>query len=454
MNLYKPRCRAHLSVPVFTNDVRTPDRFIEMQPPIVSARWTRSNHLEADALTLTFGQGESLLDPRLIKSARVSFWLWDAQRGPLDPKDHLRFTGIAVKAERSLSEDAGHVEMTFHDYTSMFLAMKPIPSAGIPTYSDTIESAWQRICDNTGWYDVEKGKIISSVAALRDNLVADPIILGRQIGEIVPERFRKIAAPTPKQEGTAWDAWQYCVGSLGLVTYIDRDECIIATTTEHFEQTDPVLFSWGKNIATINEKASPAYSQKGVMLHSFDPQTQRVIEAFYPPIGDPRIKAARAAARHARGGGPTENNTSQDYEPFAYFSICDQRLLKERARAAYEERGRQEVEGTITTYEMRGVTAQSKREIDLLDLRAGDAIQITHDAAASIVEGIEGADAKVRYLVDELGYDEPAARLAVESFAAASGKLAPVYHVKSIDVELTPDAFRVDVRYHNLIRPA
>ncbi|HKN68609.1 MAG TPA: hypothetical protein VJW73_20130, partial [Gemmatimonadaceae bacterium] len=103
---------------------------------------------------------------------------------------------------------------------------------------------------------------------------------------------------------------------------------------------------WGDNILTIEEEANAREACTGILLKSMDQNTGRVLEAFYPPLGDPRIVTKRPNAKRA----PTETDLANaHYLQFNYFEIQTQTMLDERARSVYEQFARQELEGTFTT---------------------------------------------------------------------------------------------------------
>lgn len=445
-------------------DVPKEDKFVVLHPRVIEAKWTRNNHLIADELTVTIGWKEGGVDPRTVKNARCGFWMWDSNREDFDREKHLRFTGIGKKVHRRLSDQGWVVDITFHDYTTLFINNKPMKSSGMPSYSDTLRQIWERICDNTGWQDPNTDRIISSVAALKPNLIfKDELAIKgweeRTLGEIVPKRFHAIAKPQPKSGASSWDVWQWCVCCLGLISYIDRDTCVITDTTEHYSAEDAALAIYGDNIHSLEESVDTDITLKGILLKSFDPLTGRVLEAFYPPPGDERLKARRAAVgkRSEEGATVTANEQSADYEEFNRYDITDQAALDRAAREAYEERARQEIEGSFKTAEVTLYT-KTGDPVDIFDLRAGDAIRVElRPGLRDLLENVaktstwgDGSAVQIQYLVSELGYDEDVAELIVANMKDREIR-SSVFHVKSIEVDYGPDKFEVDVKYHNLI---
>lgn len=453
---HKVRAKLRLDVPKFGS--RTEG--VVLEPPVLEAKWTRNNHLIADELTVTIGWREGGVDPRAIKNARCLFWFFDEALEEFDTTKHLRFTGICKKAKRRLSDSGWVVEMTFHDYTTLFIANKPMKTSGMPEYSDTLRQIWERICDHTGWHDPANNKIVSSVEALKKGLIfEDPDLETKALGAIVNQRFHSAAKPTPKSRASSWDVWQWCVGALGLISYIDRDTCVVSRVSGHYGENSAARAIYGESIYSFEESVDTDITTKGILLKSLDPLTGRTMEAFYPKPGDERIKTRRGAVGKKSEGGAevTANEVSGEYEEYNRFDITDQTALEIAAEQAYEERSLQEMEGSFHTAETTLVGIDGL-DVDLFDLHAGDAIRVEmrsdlKDWLAGVAEESTWGDAapgQIKYLVDQFGYDEDMARLIVMNINADILQ-TPVFHIKSIEVDYGPEKFDVEVKFHNLI---
>lgn len=451
--IYKPRMKMTIHVPKFGSRTEA----LDLQPRIISAKWTRNNHLKADELTVGIGWKEGGVEPRLMKNATCGFWLWDAIEDgeePANDEGFLRFTGVGHKATRKLTENGWVVEIDFLDYTSFFINMRPFPSAGMPEWSDTLPILWQKICDNVGFKDPATGKIVSSVEALRDKL--DILIPGFEnvaIGQIINPRFHAVSKPTVPTNADAWAVWQYMICALGLISYIDKDRCIVTDTTEHYRTAEAPHLIQGENIYEFEEASDSGISNKGVLLKSFDPLAGHIIEAVYPPPGDDRLKQRRAVARRSQkeGRDPSLNELSGDYEEFESFDVTTQAALDRKAEKVYEERKRQEMQGRIKTMEMR-LTGPNGEFHDVFDLTAGDPVMVSVDQESrDVLDNVLLSDEdRVRYLTDCCGYVENLARIIVQAAKQYQLK-APVFHIKQIAVDFGPDKFDVEIEYHNLI---
>ncbi len=448
---YHPRCAVRLEVP----KVGSTTEKVIITPSVLDAKWTLNNHLVADELTVTMGWEESGCDPRLLKNATCEFFMWDDLRQEWNEgasKQYLRVTGICTKAGRKLSGDMSEVTMTFEDYTTLFLNMKPFPNAGMPLYSDTLTQIWEKLCDHTGAKDPDTGKIISSVSVLKKHLNTTRLNAEEAsftLGAIVNQRFHAIDKPSPHKDANAWEVWQWVVGALGLVSYIQGDECFIMSTTEHYKIGQSPLFMYGENILDFEENSNTHISGKGVMLKSYNHLTNRTLEAVYPPPGDDRLKLKQSVAnRAAAGKGDIDvNAVSKDYDEFEFHEIQDQKALDRRAKEAYEEYSRQQMTGTLKTAELV-LEAPDGSAFDMLNLKANDSIiiRIDPDLRAHAHDSKEA----YRYLVDVMGYNDGLAQIISQNFGSDEFQ-SPQFHVTSMDVDYKDGTCMIELKYHNLV---
>lgn len=451
MTFYKPRAYAQITVPYWGSNATEE---ITIDATVLSAKWVKNHHLAADELSVTIPYAEGGIDPRMIKHGRIRFWMWDDAFEPLDLWKHMRFLGICKKASRKLTDQGWAIDMTFHDFTTFFLMMKPFPSDGMPEWTDTLPQIWAKICDNVGYRDISGKRIVSNVAALKDSIeFFPPTLATKTLGEIVNERFLKISKPTPKVHSDAWAVWQYCVQSLGLVSYIDRDRCVVTPTNEYYKPTDAPQLIYGQNILGFEEHADTHVAHKGLLGKSFDIARGRVLESAWPPPDDPFIKKSRAVVKRALKNG-TEvgvNETSGDYEEYNFPEVSDQATLDARVREAWEEFSRQEMKGKIRTRELRLPDANGKPTVDILSLNAGDCISVGMDHDAR--DGLDFSmplNARIAHLMETQGYIYEVASLVARNISQRAFD-SPIFHVETLEVELRHDSIDIDISYHNKV---
>lgn len=453
MATYRPRFAAVLRVPVMGSPQgratqMTDDSLISFPIRIRRAFWESNDHQHADTLRLTAEWRDAGADPRLLSSATVQFYLGNAgDDGTWSPgASTLRFIGALVRPRRIAREGEGFVvELEFQDYTSFFLRAK-LPPSGIPDYSQSLEDAWSRICDNTGYLDPNGGStIISTVSALRNRLT--PVGQLAQsglptLGSAAAPRFARLAARVPVKPGAdAWAAWQQCVGMCGLISFIRKDQCIVTLAQDYYSDQNPPRLVWGQNILEMSEARNADLAGKGVGITSFDPLTGRALESFYPPLGSSPSKRALSS-----GGAVTDH-----YEMLPYTGIIDQAALDGLARRVWEERSRQELEGQVSTVEM-SVDTLSGDTFDLLSLGPGDAIRIEFEQKdKEALRAILTMDGRIAYLTSR-GYSDGVAQLIAED-ADAFTSASPEFCVKrvTVDFETAGDggSFNVQISYCN-----
>ncbi len=450
MPIYRPRMAAILDVPVGIESVTLPLR-------VRSATLESNDHLHADELHLEAEYGDAAIDPRFIRDANVAFWLGNANdRGDYNaPNDDIRFVGLAHGVERAASESGRTVTLTCRDYTALFLEHKPVRAAGIPRYTDTLADAWHRLCDETGPYVESRDEIVSTVSKLKDRLVfRGNVNQSIQLSHAVAARIARAGGPiTVKQGADAWGVWLQCVGMFGLMTYIERDTCVVTTTKDHFADDSKRAPSmvYGSNVLSFKEHAHGAFQAKGTAISSFDPLTGTTLEAFYPPRDDKRIQRARLTAKKKHAGPSLVK--AEDYDWQTYPGVTNPDALFAIAKATYEVRARQELEGSLSTAEMR-VANVAGGEVDMLSLESGDTfnVQIDREMLNGVFATLSEGE-RVDYLT-ERGYSDGAAQLMAKTTAA---KMRYGFSFKARKVRTHLEAakdggkFSIDVEYWNRI---
>lgn len=457
--VYAPRMAARLFVPALgLPSVRVAqqatDEVFKLDVRPTKARWLSNPYNEADELDLTLSYDESGIDPRYLKSAEVYFWLADADpTQPFTPSaDTQRFVGIVREVGREFNETVGKVvTMRVQDYTCLFLEMKTYPASQLPRYTDTLLTAWQRVCDNTGYLDLDTHTIQSSVSNLRDRITFQGGVQGNTpLGKSVPNRIAQLGHMQAQTGTDAWAVWRTVCESLGLITFIRGDRCIVTTATDYFTASDPPLFVWGMNVLELKETRDLGQvSGKGVCVRSYDPLSGTTLESLYPPSGDALAVHKKKIGASAKKAPKTVH--TQDYETFDLpFPVADQETLDNIGERVWQERTRQELRGELVTREMEISTAslsairtpgngglqtlaQGSTNFDLLQLQAGDQIQVKIERdALDAVQGLATVDQRVGALVAR-GYSEDMAQFIAANLDSID-KLSAFFLVHTVEV--------------------
>jgi hypothetical protein len=407
----------------------------------------RNDHNQADTCNLTLDWTTAGVDARMLDDATVELHVGDADESGfwVQSERTCRFIGVVKEIDSSRSaDDAAEVTLDLVDYTDLFLKAKPFGSSGIPAFSQTLREAWMTIVSQTPGADV-----FNDPKRLVFEGVIDPDTI---IGQGVAERFRKIGKVQTKPETDGWAVWQQCVGMLGLISYIDKDRCIVTTATNYYTEQDAPKMVWGHNLESWHESRVSTLSRRGIALTSFDPLSLRTIEASWPPIGDDRVKRKRAKTKKVQTEDKIRPTEERDY--FAFPGVQEYESLLEIAKRVYEERSRQELEGSISTPHMYATT-ENGEVFDLLDLRAGDTVKVDVEPGMRQLLGSLGSDLeRVNYLMLQ-GYADSAAQLIVanmKNFADLDARfLTKRVHVAA-EVTDTGGSFSIDIDYINRIQ--
>jgi hypothetical protein len=410
----------------------------------LSVSLERNDHNQADSCSLTVDWTDAGVDPRLLDDGVLSVYIGEADAlGNWTPgRKDLRFVGILEEpdAERA-TDQAGRVTLDAIDYTTLFLTAKPFGSAGIPDYSQSLADAWRRIVSQTpGAEALEDALVFEGGTSPHDKL-----------GAAVADRFRSLGKVSTNRETDAWAVWQQCVGMLGLISWVREDQVVVSTATNLYTEIDPPVMIWGKNIEFWRESRSGREARKGIGVTSFSPLTGTSLEAYYPPVGDPRVKRKAAAAKK---GNAAAVRQAEERAWFAVPFITEQEILERYARRIWEERHRQELEGEIKTAEMR-VERHFGDMFDLLTLKSGDAIKVQVDPESrQLLDRIETPEGQVAHLMRR-GYSRQTATLIIKNYQEFSS-LEPVHYVKTVRVDMSVDpdggSFGISVNYVNRIQ--
>lgn len=467
MPVQKPRAAVKLFVPnVGTAKQRVQQDTMDKPTQImVRARMVElefNNHNEADVATIEGTYDDLGIDPRFMRNSEMYVFMDDTTDGELIPSAaNLRFVGIAVSVKRTLSSDARSVTIKAHDYTTLFLNHKGgYPPDGIPTYQDTLVTAWQRVCDHTGYFDISSRSVVSTVKRLRDRIDFVGVDGSLKIGSAVSSRLAALGTLQTRPGSDAWAIWQTTVGSLGLISFIRGDRCIVTTATDFYTANSPPRLIWGQNIHYIEEdRDQNSMNGKNVLIFSFNPLNGKTLEGYYPPYGDvtPKGRSSKKKKIGASALGPGVVVKADDYEVFdSPWPITDQATLDTFAQRVWEERSRQELKGTLKTAATTAprLTPAGVAQYNLFGLQAGDRVRVEIDREAlTTIQRLPSIQARVAELRKR--YSETMATFIAENLSDIVN-VTPEFQVHSVRVRLevssiTDGSLEFEIQYLNRI---
>lgn len=467
--MYYPRVRVVLRVPLlgsafnrsvqaetrdtFTFDVSAEKVAVSMNDPDT-----------ADEARLTLAWDEAGVDPRLLGNANIEIYAADAgDAGPWIPKPSDRvFLGIVCDVECLRESDSIKVEILARDYLTLFLAQKPLAAEGIPSYTNTLTEAWRLICAHVGYYDYIQKRVVSTVELLSDTIEfrasPDRPDVDVIIGEFALERVARMGQlQVDRKSSDAWGVWRRCCDSLGLMTWIDGDSCVVATPKAYFEEEDdPIVFRWGDNISSMKEKRDlTSINGRGIHMTGFDSITYSTIEAFFPPRDGSLVPVrkrlpAQGNSKKAKAAAASLAEIA-DYEHMAYPYSATQESLELVAERVWHERSRQELVGELKTTEMV-IYRASGEAVSIFDITHGDPILVsTDDDVAGEMRSKLTVSERMAFLIEK-GINPDKARLLAED-AGFLSKLLSVFVIRSVDWELSDGNFSATITYVSRINP-
>ena len=433
---------------------------------------TKNNHNAADELSISVDWRDAGVDPRLMSNAKIEFFLGNDEDGlgKWEPsQDERRFVGLATDIEREASDGGQTVTIKALDYTTLFIESKPYPPEGVPTYSMNLEEAWHMICDHAGGKDAY-GNWFKSAECLSDQLYSEGVKdWPPKLSGAVARRFDNVPIAT-KPGMDAWAVWQHCVGMLGLISWIDQDAVWVSTATNLYTRQSAPRFIWGKNIKSFRERRNCAFVGKKVCLMSFDPMTGKTIQALWPKP-DPRklpkktkVQKNIATVKPGRGSNEKEKQghsktdvkggLQDEYDVFEHNGITDPAALLKRAKRVYQERSRQEMQGSLTTAEIF-VDGMTNEQHNMLRIGAGEDIRVEIDQ--ELINGMLGVkvgNERVAWLLDH-GYDPNLAAILGRDRSGLA-EVSPQFYTEHVTTTLEVDSsgggsYEVEIGFVNKI---
>jgi hypothetical protein len=408
-------------------------------------QWKQAGFRSASELKLQIRWSDLPLDPRVIRSVAVEFFLGTVSAleyaqgvqgktrgdafgqqvpnakeplnvvadGYLDDngnhRTNLRFQGWVDEFKSTMGEDQPMIELTCKDNTS--LLMNQIAS---PTHVISAKVPLDK--------------------AIADYLVNFPQLSGMTVefrggpGETAPTvgtllagtAFRPQLGPQPsKGQGDDLQVWDYITdvcGAVGLVNYLDGTNIIIArpsTVLDGVAQVRPddpykerklasgsypvraVIF--GKNLLGLEvSRKYGTQESKNIEVRCWSPRRKQLLVARYPTKAD-RIPSA----------SPGTDKADAKWSIVRVQGVEDKNLLQQIAKDYYNGRNRNEIEVNLKTKNLSSFGG-GNTDPDLLDLKAADPLEVLVDrdafgAPAAAEKDLTAQGANEQFLID-LGY--------------------------------------------------
>lgn len=470
------------------------DNLTQVVQAIIPKRfdWKQNGFRTADELKLNLRWVDFPIDPRVIRSCAVEFFLGtltpveyaQGMRGmtrgdvfgagaanahePLNliadsytdasgnRRSNLRFTGWVNKWKMVWNEDEPMVELECQDNTILLLNQVAPPQL-VLGMKDTVDQAIATYLSN-----------FPQFAGLTVEYRGDPNApVPKLEGTLAGTAFRPQLGPQPGQGSgddlVVWDYLTDVCGSIGHVIRIEGNAVIVQrpSTLLHGVASgrpdDPYqarklpsgdfpqrTFVYGRNVTSFEVSRDLQHGEvKNVEVRCYSPRRKQVLVARFP------TKEARIPS-----STPGDARADNKWTIVRVAGIEDQKVLQQIAEDVFHGRNRNEIEVVVKTSNMASFGGGNE-DPDLLDCKPGDAVEILVDRANPSTTASSEKSLSAQQLNEEmlrnLGYSKDFATAYAKAYQDAG--FQRLYRVK--EMSCTGDAdegVSFEVRAANFIQ--
>lgn len=425
-----------------------------------------NDYTEADTFSCEIDYKSFPFDPRTVRSIGVTIHMEDRERvfagNILDlmetTRDNTSFIGFADEESIIFDDDNRIVRMEGRDFTSLFLDTKRTNTTPL-AFSLPI--------------DVIIFNLMRELKATED--ISIELRLGTQeilpvLSQLAPDFNPVTANKNPKRNENYWDLIQTIAEKAGLIVFIELDKLVLSKPQVVYSRLNTVQCIYGYNLKTLQFKRKIG-RQKGfnVKVVSLNVEAKKTLEALLPEdakdttdpdtaefisrFGNTRIKVIQLD----KDGKKIDPPKDADFLTFRVADIASKKHLITLGMKIYEELSRQEIEGSLMTYEMQLPVATAKNkhgqatEADIISfnkVRNGTAIEIIIEADdLDHIQTISNLALRRKFLIRR-GYPPEIAA----AFAESMNRVHNIFYTKAVKFTLSQDdGFQMDIDFINQI---
>lgn len=430
-----------------------------------------NDYTKADTFSATIDYKSFPFDPRCIRSLAVTIAIQDMGRlftetNSLNPigltSENAVFMGFADEESIKFDDTTRTVQIDGRDNTALLLDRKFLEG---------------NISLDKPLDEVVRG-MIQSLEETK-NMTVDVRFPGPLpvLASFFSDKGELSGKKNLKKGQSYWDVIQSIVQDAGLIAYVELDRLVISKPRVLYDRNEAKRFVYGKNLKNLDFKRKIG-RKKGfnIVVRSLDIESKTVIEALIPKeatdawskeTGIPNIEvvipkvAPATPSTMAEKPKPQENQLSDadaeakgDPAPYIAFRVANvssKQQLIEIAQGIYEEIGRQQIEGSFETREMKikFKRLDGKEEIfDICKLRIGMPIVVEiDDDDLSAVRKVRSQNELEDYLVSKK-YESRVAR----SLAQSIGRSNTPFYTKAFTFTMDAEqGFNCEVEFLNFI---
>jgi len=412
-----------------------------------------NDYSEADTVKLSIDHSSFPFDPRCIRACGITVFMENVKKESKEGTDRQKiipseqntvFIGFADESSIKFDTDSNTVSIEGRDYTSLFIDQKR-PDRSPISLSKPIDLIIQDLIN-----EQEATKRIKIVNRTGEDLPT--------LSKIAPDFNESTNVKNPKRKETYWDIMQEILNRVALLGFIELDKFVITKPQNIYEKKDIKQFVWGKNVKDIEFKRKLGRSKDfNVKVISFNQIEKRVEVALIPEEAiDANIKAPRVTVpQFDKDGKKVEPPKDADFVTFNVKDITSKEQLIKIGESIYSEMSRQQIEGSLTTFEMEVPEERFKSsdEINYVPvkfnaIRNGTAIRIFFSTQEAIHLNQKSNRSEKKAFLLKRGYPENVAN----AFAESLDRINTAFYTRSVSFELDQDnGFSMKIDFINFI---
>lgn len=412
---------------------------------------TINDYTRADTFSCSIDYSEFPFDPRCIRALGITIHVQDKRQTFITNKnspnfnnlnlieptaENTIFTGFADEESIDFDDTNRTVKFEGRDFTSLLV--------DAPYTGKSIEL--------TTPLDVLIQRLINELPSAQ-NLVVENRTPGSlpTLGQFAPDYSPLGQVRGAKKKEKYWDVITDLAQRAGLIAFIELDKLVLTQPRVLYADSNPYQFIYGRNLSSLSFSRKLG-RQKGIniLVRSLDIESKNVVDVKIPEQADPAWAQSIGVGVERQKIQKVDRNgeIKEEDAPFLTFNVpdvVDFNQLREIAQGVYEEIGRQQIEGSISTNEM--CVLQDGVEFDILKIRNGTPIKIEIDQGD--LEGIgriRSESARERFLISRC-YSPRVAR----ALARTLGKFETRFYTRSVDFTVNQDGFSMDLDFVNFI---
>lgn len=338
-----------------------------------------NSYREADTFDMTIDYKNFPFDPRIIRSLGVSIFIEDKKKlfrtnnelNLLIPdEENLVFQGFADTDSIQLTEEERTVRLEGRDFTSLLIDQeylgKPIQT------SKPLDIVIRDLLDQ-----LEATKPIKI-----QNLTLEDLPI---LANLSADKGKNAGAKNPRKSRSYWDHIQNLVEKAGLIAFISLDTLVITKPRKLYDRSKAKVFVYGANLIDL-EFERKLGRQKGfnIRVVSLNFKEKVVIDAKIPEEAteewskDIGIKRERILLPSVDTQGKKLPNKEAPFITFRIRDVATKNELVAIGEKIFEEIGRQQIEGKLTTKEMQ-VCDKDNNFFNSQLFRVGTPIEVSID---------------------------------------------------------------------------